>query len=73
MTDIATEQPRDLEAGHEHGWVTESTHPTSEGHVIYVRCVRCDVRRVDLQEHPLVPPRGLTPALPRSGRRAAAP
>ncbi|MFK4791612.1 hypothetical protein [Microbacterium sp. ZW T5_56] len=33
---------------HEHGWVTESRHRTSEGIVVYVRCVDCDARRVDV-------------------------
>lgn len=32
---------------HEHGWVTESSHTTSEGRIVYVRCVTCDARRVD--------------------------
>ena len=60
MTDIATEQPRRADAIHEHGWLTESSHQTSEGRVLYVRCARCGVRRVDLQPHPLLPPRSLT-------------
>lgn len=34
---------------HEHGWVTESAHPTSAGEVRYVACVTCGVRRVDLR------------------------
>jgi hypothetical protein len=66
MTDIATEQPSHVDAGHEHGWVTESSHPTSEGTVVYVRCVHCGVRRVDLQHHPLLPPRSLTQAFSQS-------
>jgi hypothetical protein len=66
MTDIATEQPSHVDAGHEHGWDTESRHPTSEGTVVYVRCVHCGVRRVDLQDHPLLPPRSLTQAISKS-------
>lgn len=34
-------------AVHEHGWVTESSHPTSDGRIVYVRCVACDARRID--------------------------
>lgn len=60
MTDIAAEQSRRADAIHEHGWLTESSHQTSEGRVVYVRCARCGVRRVDLQLHPLLPPRSLT-------------
>lgn len=60
MTDIATEQGRRADAIHEHGWLTESSHQTSEGRVLYVRCISCGVRRVDLQSHPLLPPRSLS-------------
>ncbi|MGF6821863.1 hypothetical protein M2317_000749 [Microbacterium sp. ZKA21] len=41
---------------HEHGWITESRHATSEGWIVYVRCVDCGARRVDSQSqssHPL--------------------
>ncbi|RAZ31429.1 hypothetical protein DO944_10805 [Microbacterium sp. SMR1] len=41
---------------HEHGWTTESAHPTSEGIVRYVRCAGCGTRRVDLQSTPSLPP-----------------
>lgn len=37
---------------HEHAWLTESVHGTSEGRVRYVRCAGCSARRVD-REHPL--------------------
>jgi hypothetical protein len=60
MTDIAAEQSLRADAIHEHGWLPESSHQTSEGRVIYVRCARCGMRRVDLQPHPLLPPRALT-------------
>jgi hypothetical protein len=60
MTDTAAEQSQRTAAGHEHGWLTESSHQTSEGRVVYVRCARCGIRRVDLQAHPLLPPWPLT-------------
>jgi len=41
---------------HEHAWLVESRHPTSEGVVLYVRCVECAIRRVDVQAHPHMPP-----------------
>jgi hypothetical protein len=41
---------------HEHGWVVESSHATSLGRVIYVRCNDCGTRRVDVQEHGELPP-----------------
>lgn len=35
---------------HEHAWLAESTHATSEGVVVYVRCAAgCGARRIDLQ------------------------
>ncbi|GAA2887227.1 hypothetical protein [Microbacterium esteraromaticum] len=41
---------------HEHGWVTESAHRTSEGEVVYVQCAACGMRRVDLRApHDLLP------------------
>ena len=36
-------------APHEHGWITESVHSTSQGRVRYVRCSACGARRVDLE------------------------
>lgn len=60
MTDIAAEQSPCANAVHEHGWFTESSHQTSEGRLLYVRCAGCGVRRVDLQPHPLLPPWSLT-------------
>jgi hypothetical protein len=60
MTDIAAEQSRRADAIHEHGWLTESSHQTSEGRVLYVRCAQCGVRRVDLQPHPQLPPWSLS-------------
>ena len=43
---------------HEHGWVTESSHRTSAGVVVYVHCAACGTRRVDLDDStgmPLAP------------------
>jgi len=45
---------------HEHAWMTESVHVTSEGRVRYVRCVDCVARRVDVEAAPAVPPSALT-------------
>jgi hypothetical protein len=36
--------------GHEHGWVTESRHATSQGELRYVRCAGCGAHRLDLFE-----------------------
>lgn len=41
---------------HEHAWLVESRHPTSEGIVLYVRCGDCGTRRIDLQTNPHMPP-----------------
>lgn len=41
---------------HEHGWVTESSHHTSAGVVVYVRCAACGTRRVDLHNSTGLPP-----------------
>ncbi|WP_460755916.1 hypothetical protein [Myceligenerans cantabricum] len=54
---------------HEHAWVTESSHRTSEGRVRYVRC-RCGSRRVDLQPHPHLPPSPLSTTLGAPASRA---
>ncbi|WP_200847036.1 hypothetical protein [Microbacterium sp. 18062] len=55
---------------HEHAWRTESAHTTSEGRVLYVECVACGTRRVDLQPHTGLPPTALSTmvAPTRSGR-----
>lgn len=47
---------RQLPVTHEHAWVTESAHRTSEGETVYVRCARCGTRRVDVRETPGMPP-----------------
>jgi hypothetical protein len=48
------------ETQHEHSWATESRHPTSAGHVLYVRCTACGIHRVDLQAHRDTPPAPLS-------------
>ncbi|WP_350351536.1 hypothetical protein ABS642_20315 [Microbacterium sp. A8/3-1] len=60
-------------ATHEHAWLVESRHPTSEGIVLYVRCAECSVRRVDVQPHPQTPPSALSAeiAAPAAFRRSA--
>ena len=45
---------------HEHAWVVNSRHPTSEGVIAYVRCIDCGSHRVDLQTHPQQPMTALT-------------
>jgi hypothetical protein len=56
------EQAQAQERGHEHehAWATESRHPTSAGWVLYVRCVTCGMRRVDVQDRHHVPPAPLS-------------
>jgi hypothetical protein len=41
---------------HEHAWITESAHATSSGRIVYVRCVECGARRVDLCGSDHLPP-----------------
>lgn len=60
MKDLATDPTRRTDAAHEHGWLTESGHQTSEGRIVYVRCARCGARRVDLRSEPLLPPAALS-------------
>ncbi|KJL28673.1 hypothetical protein [Microbacterium oxydans] len=45
---------------HEHAWLIESRHRTSEGTLLYVRCVDCGNRRLDSQTHPHRPPSALS-------------
>lgn len=45
---------------HEHAWLVESRHQTSEGVVVYVRCAGCGTRRVDLQTHAMMPPSAIS-------------
>lgn len=39
-----------------HEWRVVSRHGTSEGTVVYVRCARCGVQRVEVQESAHLPP-----------------
>ncbi|WP_082066273.1 hypothetical protein [Microbacterium oxydans] len=55
---------------HEHAWLVESRHPTSEGIVLYVRCASCRTHRVDVQPHPHTPPAALSAELPGVTRSA---
>nr|WP_201471383.1 hypothetical protein [Microbacterium hydrocarbonoxydans] len=49
-----------LREPHEHAWITQSRHPTSEGIVVYVQCANCAARRVDLQSRRALPPTALS-------------
>ncbi|MFE6997467.1 hypothetical protein ACFVAE_16005 [Microbacterium sp. NPDC057659] len=51
-------------AAHEHGWVTESRHSTSEGVIVYVRCADCGMRRVDLSPSWGQPPTAMSRTAP---------
>lgn len=55
--------PRQTASMHEHAWLVESRHPTSDGVVLYVRCDDCGVRRIDVQAHPQSPPTALSRTL----------
>ncbi|MEV0949028.1 hypothetical protein [Promicromonospora sp. NPDC050249] len=44
---------------HEHGWTVESSHRSLDGTVLYVRCVECGTRRIDLADTD-APPRALS-------------
>ena len=52
--------PRLRPAPHEHGWIEESRHPTSEGTILYVRCVGCGSLRVDRHANGSVVPEALS-------------
>ncbi|MBO0979951.1 hypothetical protein [Microbacterium sp. SD291] len=61
MTSLHTRPlTRPTASAHEHAWLVESRHPSSDGIVLYVRCDECDARRVDVQTHPHVPPAALS-------------
>lgn len=49
---VAAQTDGRLQVVHEHGWLVESRHPTSQGWVVYVRCAVCGARRLDLQPVP---------------------
>ncbi|MDQ1172587.1 hypothetical protein QE430_000894 [Microbacterium testaceum] len=54
-------------APHEHGWITESAHSTSQGRVRYVRCSACGARRVDLEAASVVVPLAMSRISPPAG------
>ncbi|MBS0024385.1 hypothetical protein [Microbacterium paraoxydans] len=58
---------------HEHAWLAESRHTTSEGVVLYVRCIGCGTRRVDVAPHPHLPPRALSRPIGVTSADAIAP
>ncbi|HWV48469.1 MAG TPA: hypothetical protein VN035_03350 [Microbacterium sp.] len=68
MTSLHTRPiPRpDVQRVHEHGWITESRHSTSDGFVVYVRCAGCGARRVDLQRDSTTPPRTMSNVVERA-------
>ncbi|WP_369374071.1 hypothetical protein AB1046_07940 [Promicromonospora sp. Populi] len=67
--DSARDSARDTP--HEHSWTTESRHPTSAGHVLYVRCTACGTHRVDLQDHKDAPPMPLSRVVGNASETAA--
>ncbi|MFB4350188.1 hypothetical protein [Microbacterium sp. CR_7] len=52
--------PHPTSTAHEHAWLIESRHTTSEGVLLYVRCGDCGTRRVDLQTFSAMPPAPLS-------------
>ena len=48
---------------HEHAWLVESRHPTSEGVVLYDRCAGRGARRGDRAPHAEMPPTALSRAV----------
>ncbi|KHL18030.1 hypothetical protein CLV56_1120 [Mumia flava] len=54
------QQPPAPPEPHPHAWVVESQHPTSDGYVVYVRCITCGRRRVDVQPDEYAAARPLT-------------
>ncbi len=57
-------------APHEHAWVAESRHVTTDGVVLYVRCTACAVRRIDLQAVTEMPPEALTRSIGGRGNKS---
>lgn len=55
LRDHAAEAVDAETAPHEHAWCTLSSHPTSEGLVLYVRCAGCGALRVDVRGDAPVP------------------
>ena len=70
METIRSQTAIRADATHEHGWATESAHPTSAGTVRYVRCTGCGARRVDVSPTETSPPvaaSAVIPGPPRAG------
>lgn len=66
MTRVTPTEQRQTEScprPHEHGWIAESRHSTSDGYVIYMRCFDCGIRRVDLQVRADTPPTAVSAEL----------
>lgn len=78
-TRIASPHPSDVPArarripSHEHAWVTRSRHPTSDGDVLYVRCIRCGTQRIDLQSRPHLPATAATELIAAVGNKRPSP
>ncbi|MCH1881844.1 hypothetical protein [Agrococcus sp. ARC_14] len=53
-------QTATVEHEHEHGWGLESAHATSQGRLLYTRCMACGARRVELEPVPTMPPAPLS-------------
>lgn len=52
------------QSAHEHAWLVESAHNTSEGMVLYVRCgAGCGARRIDRQGLVETPPSAVSRVL----------
>lgn len=46
---------------HEHAWIIESAHKTSEGTVLYTRCsMACGARRIEMCDFAEVPPQAVS-------------
>ncbi|WP_309129506.1 hypothetical protein [Microbacterium sp.] len=52
--------PLPVIATHEHAWIVDSAHRTSEGEIVYVHCTGCPARRVDVRSSPWSPPREIS-------------
>lgn len=53
--------PHTAEPQHEHAWIVESAHKTSEGTVLYTRCaLACGGRRIEMRDLAEIPPHVLS-------------
>ncbi|MFD6700848.1 MULTISPECIES: hypothetical protein [unclassified Microbacterium] len=60
---LTTPDPLRPAPAHEHAWRTRSRHRTSDGTLLYVRCVTCGAQRVDLHAADSAAPTALSRAL----------